>query len=321
MQYRLRLLLFLLTTNTLVFAQQPSDLPESKNTVSFALKGAVKELTEQYYSVTINASATDSVKNDTTYQLTTEEKFQFDTLGRLSSHTASTYNSRGKQKENDKTIYSYTPTGLINTIAYYEKEHLVYTQYLSYNNDNQLAELVMRDKKEQLITTTLYYYKDRQVFNIKIKDEDNIMQNFIRLNYDLNGNLKEREYRGATMQLLNKQKYIRDTLSAHTTRLNLYDYAADNNLRKMTSYEYDEHGNVLQETATDSNKRTTLYRTNTYNNKNELINLIDFSNEVKEENVYQYEYDMHTNWTRQLLIINGKLAGTKTRTITYYTKE
>ncbi|MEZ5016705.1 MAG: hypothetical protein R2800_06615 [Flavipsychrobacter sp.] len=318
---RLTLPTLLVLLSAPVIAQHHDDLPTPKNSESFALKGVAKEMTEQYYSIAISGSTDTLTKNDTTYTLIEENKMQFDSLGHLTQERNLTYNNRGKVNHSNHTDYQYTSTGKIYTIEHYINEHLVSIKRLHYNNDNLLSELVQQDKKGKLESTTLFYYKDGQVFNIKIKDEDNVMQNFIRLSYDSKDQLKEREYRGATMQLLNSQKYLRDTLNDTITRLNLYDYATDGKVRALFTYLYDQDGNIIQQTILDSNKKTTLYQTNTYNEQNELTKETNFSNDIKTENSYQYTHDQQKSWITQTISQQGVLMALRKRAIVYYTKE
>lgn len=305
----------------ITYGQNANDTITAKNITDFALQENVKEVSTLRYFVEITPSTDSLVKFDTTYTLTSGEVLTFDSLGKLEEHSNTTYKNKEKVKERDRTIYSYTINGDVNIISFYENEDLQYRKTLVYNNDNQLAEVVKRDRRDKLETTTLYYYKEGKIFNIKVKDENNVMLNFIRLNYNSNGYLKEREYRGETMQLLHLQKYIYDTLNDGITRLNIYSYAIDEKLRALYSYQYDNKGNTIQQTITDSNKRVTLYQTNAYNDNNELVKEVNFSDGTKKVNTYQYIYDEYNNWTTQTFFQSGQLVILQKRTITYYTKE
>ncbi len=302
-------------------AQWHEDIPMVKNTANLHLQGAVKQIIEEEILVDIETSTTkeDSTINDTTYTILSNNIYNFDSTGHLIEKRFEELNKRGKVKHTTTTIYSYQQNKL-KTITHKEGGDIIYTKKLTYDMHDLLDEVFVYDDKGDQQTRTQYSYKGTQPFNIRIKDANNAMKNFIRLTYYNNGKLREREYRGESLQLINKQKHVYDTISATVTRVNIYNYAADDNINELHTYQY-EHEQVIQETITDSNKRVTLYRTIDYDINGDSVKVTDFVNDIKEGRSYEYERDQEGNIITQYIFIEDILTTIKKRMITYYKKE
>lgn len=305
-----------------VNAQVIQDIPDKQNTKHYHLNGAVQQVTEQTYRVAISGDIESDADTfspaDTTHMIAAEMTLGFNNNKRLTLKQTSDYNIKRSKIDNTYTSsYNYDSDDKLISITRTENGKVIDSTAIDYNNNGRLEEMVVYDKKDRIIERRQFSYKNGKAFNIRIKDENNAIKNFVRLEYNKAGQVKERQFRGNSLQVLAIQLYKRKK-TKDGTQLNIYDYVEGNRFRRLYSSLYDKKGNELQRTVTDSNKRVVEYRTLTYNKQNELIKNVAFINEKKESLSYQYKYDSNGNWIEQQVSRNGLPYEVRRRTITYY---
>lgn len=163
-----------------------------------------------------------------------------------------------------------------------------------------------------------YYTPEGYLSEIRETNEEGIERNRVIFVYDENGNLSQQinydnkqqeesteflynmknkpiSYRTLigedSIKVYTEANYQNDTLLTDIT-MQLYD---QNRVVSSIKYEYDPLGNILKTTETDLTGKK--------------------PEEVKE---YIYEWDLHGNWTKQMIKKNGDVQVAATRIITYY---
>lgn len=195
----------------------------------------------------------------------------------------------------NRITYEYMPNmnwkRTVNYDAYYNPLAIY---YYSYSPEGQLSEI--KQTNEEGIT------RDRVIFIYD--DAGNLSE---QINYDGKGaqvadteflyNVKNKILSFRTMdgndsiRIYAEANYQNDTILTDIT-MELYD---QNKVVSTISYEYDPLGNILKSTEKD---------------------LTGVNPEVIKE--YTYEWDLHGNWTKQLIQQNGKVEVAASRVITYY---
>ncbi|MCB0697214.1 MAG: hypothetical protein KDC07_07605 [Chitinophagaceae bacterium] len=302
-------------------AQDAGELPVIKAVKDYDVAGPVKSLYEITYAVSFqNRTLLDStVYLDTILSRNKETNVAFDTLGRLLSDKVDSFDADGKTILSHEVVYHYNADKLAG-ILHYTNGDLLDSTYIEYNRKEEVEKLISYDHKGRLTKTIQYFYRNGNIFNIKIRNDENLLVNFIRYKYDLTGKLTEQEINGSTMQYIHSYKYKYDTLKDGTTQMNKYDYIGRYKYRSLVQHLYDTKGQLIQMIVTDSNRRVTENHTMKYTPTGLLRSELVFTR-FKNEYTYHYEYDDAGNWKTKYLSVNDKYARKTHRVKELYKKQ
>ncbi|WP_435414842.1 hypothetical protein [Polaribacter aestuariivivens] len=183
---------------------------------------------------------------------------------------------------------------------YYLESDESSTSIFKYSKNNQLEEIIEKNKNSNQKNKTLYFYND----TLLNKTESNFTGDDYRtkiseyFEYDKNNNLKIKE-----SQVLMVEKNQGDTL-ANTTETFFYDA---NQLWAKSEY--------VNKLYPDENKRFTY----SYNDFDLPIEVKEYNNYEKLNSTteYFYTYDKFNNWIERKRFIDDKLLYVRTREIIY----
>lgn len=315
--------IIILAISNLLYAQNIGDneTPTLITTKNFNIDDTAKKLYTIQYAIQLQERVMpDSTKfTDTLLTKRKETNALFNDNGYLTSYTIDSFDEKGKNILNTTTIYSYN-NNKIAAIQHYEDNKLIDSTAIEYDRHDLMDKQVFYDKKKRKTKTIEYFHRRGKIFNVKIRDEKGMLVNFIRYEHDSLGNLREQEIKGNTMQYQNSIKYEYDTLSDGNIQVNIYDYVGQYEFKKMVSFLKDPHGNTLEQTVADSNKRVIDHRTMTYNNKNLVTSALIFK-ELKYDYTYKYTYNEKGYWSTQYMYEADKPISKTHRVIEYEIKE
>lgn len=316
---RLLLIAFLINT-TCLYAQDIGKLPVAPLVQDYDLK----EHTKSIYEITYATKLENRVLLDSTVRL--------DTLQFRNKETNVTFNTNGYAinskvdsfDRDAKTILSrehrwYYKDGKLSGIAYYFNGKQIDSTSISYNRKGEAAKQTHYDKKGKMLKQVQYFYRYGNVFNIKVRDEEGMLQKFIRFKYDLAGNLTEQEIKGSTMQYEHSYKYRYDTLKDGTRQVNKFDYVGKYKCRSMERQLFDSRSNMTELVITDSFKRVVLNKTMKYSPNGLLRSELVFTR-FKNAYDYYYQYEKGT-WKTKYVVLNDRLISKTHRVVEYYNEE
>lgn len=195
----------------------------------------------------------------------------------------------------NRITYEYTPEKnwkrTVNYDAYYNPLGIY---YYSYSPEGLLSEIKKTNEEGYTLEREIFVYDDQDKLSQQIsyngKGEQIGSTEFL---YNQKNNIiSYRTLAGEdSLKVYAEANYQNDTLLTDMT-LEFYN---DNKPVNTILYEYDPLGNILKTTETDL---TGIKPT-----------------EIKE---YIYEWDLHGNWTKQLIKKNGDVEVAASRSITYY---
>lgn len=195
----------------------------------------------------------------------------------------------------NRITYEYTPNmnwkRTVNYDAYYNPLGIYYYYY---SPEGYLSEI--RETNEEGINRSrvIFVYDDRGNLTEQINYDGKGQQTE---NTEFLYNIKNKPISYRTLvgedsiKVYTEANYQNDTLLTDIT-MELYD---QNKVVSTIKYEYDPLGNILKTTETDLTGKK--------------------PEEVKE---YIYEWDLHGNWTKQMIKKNGDVQVAASRIITYY---
>lgn len=301
-----------------ITAQDFSKAPHIVTTKDFHVTGKVKSI----YEITYTAALQKRVLLDSTVYMDTvltrnkETNTSFNEDGYLLSNKMDSFNTDAQTIFSREEAFHYDKDKLTSVLHYVDGK-LTDSAHVEYNRNGKIDEQAFYDHKDKLTKKIQYFYRSGRVFNIKVRNEDGSLQNFIRFKYDLAGNLKEQEINGNTMQYLHSFRYQYDTLENGNRQVNKYDYAGKYKYKSMVRYLEDPNGNITEWIATDSNKRVTENKTMTYNSRGLLESALIFTM-YKFDYTYNYQYGKHGNWKTRFEYESGKPVSKVHRVIEYY---
>lgn len=278
-------------------AQDIWEVPSTKTIENFHLKG---DSITGLYMMEYKASLQERVLKDSTVYLDTvlarskETNLTFNENGQLTSLKVDSFDEKGKLAFNRKEKYLYID-GKLSGIIHYEDDDMTDSTDISYDRNGDLDEQRFYNKKGRLLQIVQYFYRNNRIFNIKVRNEDMALQNFVRYAYNNVGEIREQEVKGNTMQYMYSYKYSYDTTKDGMVTINKYDYVGKYKCRNMHGKTFNKKGQLVEITVADSNKRVTDYRTLKYNRYGLLRSQLIFKR-FKYDYLYTYEYDEQGNW-------------------------
>lgn len=322
MYQKLAALIIILLLQQSVSAQVIQDIPDKQNTKHYKLNGGVQKVVQETYRVAIGGDLEYDVDTfspaDTSHMIAGELVLGFNDNKRLTIKKRTTYNiKRGKVDNEFIWSYNYDDEDKLISFAQTEDGKVIDSTVVEYDSRGRLDEMVVYDRKDRILGRKQFSYKNGKPFNIRIKDENNAIKNFVRLQYNSKGKVKERQFRGSSLQVLAIQQYKRRKTKEGNLQSNIYDYVEGDRFHRLYSSLYDKNGNEIQRTVTDSNKRVIEYRTLVYNKQGELTKEIAFT-DVKLVVTYLYRYDSNGNWVEQQVFHDGIPYEVRRRSISYY---
>jgi|GEM_PF-4544067 len=314
-------LLFALALCNTAYAQEYGEVPAIQTTEDFDIGGPVKSLYEITYAVSFqNRILLDStVYLDTILSRSKETNTVFNTDGYLVSYEVDSFDDKGKTIVSYGVAYLYDQKRMTGILHYRNKE-LTDSTAITYDRRDLIKEQAVYNHKNRLQKKIQYFHRYGRIFNIKVRDEEGMLVNFIRYEYDAAGNVTEQEVKGNTMQYLHSFKYRYDTLKDGSRQVNKYDYVGKYKYRSMVRYLEDSRGNITELIVTDSNKRVTENHTMKYTPKGLLRSELVFTR-YKNEYTYRYEYDESGYWKTKYVTVNDKLSSKTHRVKELYKKE
>lgn len=297
------------------------EIPELITVKDYDLDDSVKKLYKIEYAVSLQERELNDGKTytDTLLARSKEVNVYFNENGYLKSHKVDSFDEKGRTIFSRETKYHYTGDK-ISSLLHYEDGKLQDSTFVEYDRKGLIDEQVFYDRKGRKQKTVQYFHRRGRIFNVKVRDEDGMLVNFVRFEYDLAGNLREQEVKGSTMQYLFSYKYEYDTLDNGNRQVNKYDYVGQYKFRKMFAYLENPKGNILQWTIADSTHHIVDYRTMTYNNKDLLASELIFQ-KFKYDYTYAYTYNDKGYWRTQYTYESGKPVKKVHRVMEYEIEE
>lgn len=295
--FKLLLLYILSISPAIVIAQDIWEVPNIKTVNDYNLKG---DSITGLYTIEYTASLQERILKDSTVYLDTvlsrskESNLSFNDAGQLTLVKIDSFDEKGKTLFSRKDKYLYVE-GKLSGIIHYVDDDMTDSTYISYDRKGELDEQRFYDKKGRLLKIVQYFYRNNRIFNIKVRDEDMGLLNFIRFSYNSKGDIREQEVKGNTMQYMYSYKYSYDTSKDGLITINKYDYVGKYKCRNMYGKTYNKKTQLVEVTVADSNKRVIDYRTLTYNRHGLIRSQLIFK-KYKYDYLYTYEYDKLGNW-------------------------
>lgn len=316
---RILILTTLLFSNA--YAQGYEEVPAIKTPATFHLKGNVEHIYTIQYSIKLQDRVlNDSTKyTDTILTKNTERNLTFNETGYLETQKLDSFDEKGKTEISRETRYYYSDNRL-SGITHIEDGKQKDSTSILYDRHGDIDEQVFFDSKGRKQKSIEYFYRHEHVFNIKVRDDEGLLLNFIRFEYDTNGRLREQEIKGNTMQYLSSIKYTYDTLDDGNIQENRYEYEGAYKCVGMKGRLFDPEGYLVERTITDTNKRVVEYTTMEYNNHGLLSKELSFT-KVKTDNSFTYTYDDAGNWKIKKVFESGTPVAKTHRVIDFFKEE
>lgn len=297
------------------------DIPEVITVKDYKLDDSVKKLYKIEYAVKLEDRELNdgTTYTDTLLSKNKEVNVYFNEDGYLTSHKVDSFDEKGKTIFSREKKYHYNGNK-ITGILHFEDGKQQDSTYIEYDRKGLIDEQVYYDRKGRKLKTVQYFHRRGRIFNVKVRDEEGMLVNFVRFEYDAAGNLKEQEVKGSNMQYLFSYKYEYDTLENGNRQVNKYDYVGQYKFRKMFAYLEDKKGNMTQWTIADSTHHIVDYRTMTYNDKNLKETELIFK-QFKYDYTYAYTYNDKGYWRTQYQYESGKPVRKVHRVMEYKTEE
>lgn len=289
--------LLLLIPATKVKAQDKTTLPVAMAVADYQLPVGTQSVYTIQYSIQLadRVMPDSTVFTDTVLTKSKETNYIFNEHGYLMSQQIDSFNEKGKAIMRRETRYNYCKKGRLEGIVHMDDEKVGDSVYIGYNRSGHADEQAYFDKKGRKEGRVQYFYRNGKVFNIKLRDKDDMLLSFIRYEYDAAGNVSEKEIKGNTLQYESVIRYSYDTLGNGYVQINEYDYAGAYKIMGMLGKVLDTAGRVVEITVADSNKRVVASSTFEYNDKGLPISELTFRM-YKYDYSYLYEYDDNGWW-------------------------
>lgn len=307
---------------TIVAQEELTVVPQPITVSSLGLVGNV----ESIYTIEYGMTLQDRIMDDTTRWVDTvlhkqqDATAYFNKEGFLTRKESVVYNDKGKPDQTVLERHYYTDNKLTAITNYIDGKMQDSIAFV-YDRRNTLDYKIYYDRKGNVTSRVEYFYRNDRIFNIKIRNEDRRLRNFIRYEYYSNGILREKEVKGETMQYLYSLKYEYDTLDDNNIQVNKYEYVGEYKCKTMEGCVYTPAGMMLEKTITDSTKHVIDYRTLRYNEKGLLETELVFANETKQDNSYYYSYNDKGYWNTKKIFDNGIPVRKVHRAIEYYKED
>lgn len=295
--------LTLLIANTQISAQDRIALPAARTLHGLQLPAKTQSVYTIQYNIQLqNRVMPDStVFTDTMLSKSKECNYIFNEDGDMLSEQADSFDEKGRIVESTTVRYTYEEKGRLAGVTYFRDSKVTDSVFIGYNRKGEVDEQVFYDKKGRKTGRVQYFYRNGRVFNVKVRDQDDMLVSFIRYEYDAAGNVREKEIKGNTLQYQSSLRYTYDTLDRGYVQINEFEYAEPYKVLGMRGKVLDTAGRVVETTVADSNKRVVESSTIEYNNQGLPVSERTFTM-YKYDYSYLYEYDEHGWWkTRRKL--------------------
>lgn len=173
------------------------------------------------------------------------------------------------------------------------------------------------ESTDDMYTKDTLIYKNNMLFEKRIQLKDNTLIGKEMHYYDhQKNNTKIISYSEKREVLETIKNYFDD--SGYKIKIEVFN--DKDALIESKIYRYDGEGNEIHFSSYDSNNNLIKQETSVYDDKNFIIKLNTFTskNTLKEECVFEYEYDEVGNWIKRIDFINNKKKHIIEREITYY---
>lgn len=258
-----------------------------------------------------------TVFTDTILSKSKECNYTFNEHGFMLEKKADSFDEKGKIITSTVTRYGYGAEGRLTSVVRYEDGRMTDSVFIGYNRRGGVEEQVYYDRKGRKEGRVQYFYRNGRVFNIKVRDKDDMLLSFIRYEYDAAGNIREKEIKGNALQYESSVKYSYDTMSNGYVQVNEYDYALPYRISGMRGKVLDTAGRVVETTVVDSNKRVVESGTIKYNDKGLPIYGLIFTM-YKHDYSYLYEYHEDGWWKTRRTFEDSKPLSKTHRVVELY---
>lgn len=299
--------LTLLIAITQTDAQDRVTLPEAQTLSDFQLPANTQSVYTIQYKIQLQdrVMPDSTVFTDTLLSKSMEANYTFNEHGFLLYVQVDSFDEKGRTITTTAAKYNYGNNGLPASVVHYEDAKMTDSTFIGYNRRGEADEQMFYDRKGRKEGRVQYFYRNGKLFNVKQRDEDDMLLSFIRYEYDAAGNICEKEIKGNTLQFESRLKYTYDTLDNGHVQINEFDYADAYKIIGMRGEVYDKAGNLVEATVADSNKRIVASSTFEYNDRGLPVSELTFRM-YKYDYSYLYEYDENGFWKTRKKFEQGR---------------
>ena len=172
------------------------------------------------------------------------EKIERDEKGRVVREVKLYYGEEG-----DSAMYSYDEKGRVASIKFTDEEgEIVQEEKLTYNDLDKVTSRIMVDGTGKQVSGTNYIYDDKGVMTAQEETGEKGEKQFDTVfEHDENGN------EISVSRRTDKNKITQRVVNTYDENNRLIKRLASSNFTRIYTYEYDETGRLVDETATDEN--------------------------------------------------------------------
>lgn len=300
-------------------AQDRTSVPQVFTAADFQLPVSTQSMYTIQYGIQLadRVMPDSTVFTDTILSKSKECNYTFNGHGFMREKQVDSFDEKGKVITSTVTRYGYGKEGRLRSVVHYEDGKMTDSVYVGYNRRGDVDEQVYYDKKGRKEGRVQYFYRNGSVFNVKVRDEDDMLLSFIRYEYDAAGNIREKEIKGKALQYESSVKYSYDTMSNGYVQINEYDYAVPYRISGMRGKVLDTAGRVVEITVADSNKRVVASSTFEYNDKGLPRSELTFRM-YKYDYSYLYEYHEDGWWKTRRTLEDSKPISKTHRVVELY---
>ena len=293
--------LLLITSTNNLFAQSAREIPPIPTVDSFDLKGNVTALTEQRFTFPGGIPV---------FQY--KKEISFNALGMADTLVV----SAAPEEVPVTNIYRYDEQNRIKELVTWKRTDMEDSMLFLHNNEGQLRKIRWYDGEDRLGKVTRFRYSGGRLLYIRKEDGQNRLQGMIRFRH-YGSNEYKRMVFDNHLRLTFSEVFTeeRDTLNSSRTVIR-YNYTNTDSLSSMVSARYDRQGRLTALVRTAADKNVTDYLTNIYNEQGYLTEQTAFA-DSKVRAVYSYELDEAGNWLKRERHVDGELAETVMRKLSY----
>lgn len=304
------------------FAQYDITIPEVITAKNYRVNGPVEKIYIIYYEAGLQERmlVDSTIKTDTVLSRLKEENLYFNKDTQLTRVTIDSFDEKGKTELFKETRYYYNGDKQLASVTFLEDGKIKDSTSFEYDRHGELDKQIFYDRKDRIEKRIEYFYRHDRIFNVKVRDPERKLLQFVRFEYDNQGRLREQEIKGSTMQYISSVKFTYDTLNNGNYQEGVYDYVGAYKYKGMVANTYNKKMQVVERSTADSNKRITEYASLEYNNMGLKSKEVIFT-KYKNDYTYFYEYDDNGNWKTMNKYESGKPVLKTHRVFEYYSKD
>lgn len=258
-------------------------------------------------------------------QVTKLQKLNTD--GSVYSTTTKTYNAQGNQIAHKvfdhkkqllfKALFQYDAKGRVILKKNFAEGELHTKRKIFYNDADRIIKEIWYSYDGNNIDTTTYTYAynqygDRIELTAK-KNGQMSFQTFNEYTYDRKGQLLTKKEMGAETGLEAIWKYNQQG-NVELKKA----FEPDGSLNYKEVFTYDKAGNKIEEKVFEAGDKLINRRTSTYKGKMYISKTFWPSGELDYKYTYQYTFDDHGNWIKEIEFMNEDPYSITIRKIEYY---